>query len=61
METRENQIVRMRPRPNENVNAFFMCDWGRLNYRCFVLRKLAPVPAPNDPMPHADTAMPALA
>jgi NADH-quinone oxidoreductase subunit G len=33
METRENQVVRMRPRPNENVNAFFMCDWGRLNYR----------------------------
>src|SRR5256714_9206704 len=33
METRENQIVRMRPRSNEHVNAFFMCDWGRLNYR----------------------------
>ena len=33
METRENQIVRMRPRPNEDVNAFFMCDYGRLNYR----------------------------
>jgi NADH-quinone oxidoreductase subunit G len=33
METRDNQLVRMRPRPNENVNAFFMCDWGRLNYR----------------------------
>jgi NADH-quinone oxidoreductase subunit G len=33
METRENQVVRMRPRPNESVNAFFMCDWGRLNYR----------------------------
>jgi NADH-quinone oxidoreductase subunit G len=33
METRENQLVRMRPRQNENVNAFFMCDWGRLNYR----------------------------
>src|SRR5256885_1039346 len=33
METRENQIVRMRPRPNEHVNAFFMCDWGRMNYR----------------------------
>jgi NADH-quinone oxidoreductase subunit G len=33
METRENQVVRMRPRANENVNAFFMCDWGRLNYR----------------------------
>ena len=33
METRQNQIVRMRPRPNEHVNAFFMCDYGRLNYR----------------------------
>ena len=33
METRENQVVRMRPRANEHVNAFFMCDWGRLNYR----------------------------
>jgi NADH-quinone oxidoreductase subunit G len=33
METRENQIVRMKPRTNENVNAYFMCDWGRLNYR----------------------------
>jgi len=33
METRENQLVRMRPRANEFVNAFFMCDWGRLNYR----------------------------
>jgi NADH-quinone oxidoreductase subunit G len=33
METRENQLVRMRPRQNEYVNAFFMCDWGRLNYR----------------------------
>jgi NADH-quinone oxidoreductase subunit G len=33
METRENQLVRMRPRPNEFVNSFFMCDWGRLNYR----------------------------
>ena len=33
METRENQIVRMRPRNNEYVNAFFMCEWGRLNYR----------------------------
>ncbi|HMF87332.1 MAG TPA: molybdopterin-dependent oxidoreductase [Gemmatimonadaceae bacterium] len=33
METRENQVVRMRPRANEYVNAYFMCDWGRLNYR----------------------------
>jgi NADH-quinone oxidoreductase subunit G len=33
METRDNQLVRMRPRSNEEVNSFFMCDWGRLNYR----------------------------
>ncbi|HET6781366.1 MAG TPA: molybdopterin-dependent oxidoreductase [bacterium] len=33
METRENQIVRMKPRSNEHVNAYFICDWGRLNYR----------------------------
>jgi hypothetical protein len=34
---------------------------GRLNYRCFVLRKAAPAPAPADSLPNVDTAMPALA
>jgi NADH-quinone oxidoreductase subunit G len=33
VETRDNQIVRLRPRPNEQVNKYFMCDHGRLNYR----------------------------
>jgi NADH-quinone oxidoreductase subunit G len=33
VETRDNQVVRLRPRPNEAVNKFFMCDHGRLNYR----------------------------
>ncbi|HEU4632050.1 MAG TPA: molybdopterin-dependent oxidoreductase [Gemmatimonadaceae bacterium] len=33
IETRDNVVVRMRPRPNEEVNAFYMCDYGRLNYR----------------------------
>ena len=33
IETRENAVVRMRPRPNEEVNKYFMCDYGRLNYR----------------------------
>src|SRR5215213_10263404 len=33
LETRDNTVVRMRPRPNEHVNKFFMCDYGRLNYR----------------------------
>jgi NADH-quinone oxidoreductase subunit G len=33
VETRDNQVVRLRPRPNDAVNQFFMCDHGRLNYR----------------------------
>jgi NADH-quinone oxidoreductase subunit G len=33
VETRDNMVVRLRPRSNEAVNKFFMCDHGRLNYR----------------------------
>jgi len=33
IETRDNAIVRLRPRPNDAVNKYFMCDYGRLNYR----------------------------
>jgi NADH-quinone oxidoreductase subunit G len=33
VETRDNAVVRLRPRPNVAVNQFFMCDHGRLNYR----------------------------
>jgi NADH-quinone oxidoreductase subunit G len=33
IESRDNVVVRMRPRPNDNVNKFFLCDEGRLNYR----------------------------
>ena len=33
VETRDNVVVRLRPRPNEHVNKYFMCDHGRLNYR----------------------------
>ena len=33
VETRDNAVVRLRPRPNAAVNEFFMCDHGRLNYR----------------------------
>jgi NADH-quinone oxidoreductase subunit G len=32
-ETRDNAVVRLRPRPNAAVNEFFLCDHGRLNYR----------------------------
>ena len=33
LEVRDNAVVRLKPRSNEDVNAFFMCDEGRLNYR----------------------------
>jgi len=33
VETRDNMVVRLRPRPNDSVNEYFMCDYGRLNYR----------------------------
>jgi NADH-quinone oxidoreductase subunit G len=33
IETRDNVVVRMKPRSNEDVNRFFMCDEGRADYR----------------------------
>jgi NADH-quinone oxidoreductase subunit G len=33
VETRDNVVVRVRPRPNEDVNKFYICDHGRLSYR----------------------------
>ncbi|HEY0969767.1 MAG TPA: molybdopterin-dependent oxidoreductase [Gemmatimonadales bacterium] len=33
LETRDNAVVRMRPRSNEEVNHFYLCDEGRLDYR----------------------------
>ena len=33
IETRDMRVARLKPRPNEDVNKFFMCDHGRLNYR----------------------------
>jgi NADH-quinone oxidoreductase subunit G len=44
IETRENQVVRVQPRPNEHVNGFFMCDYGRLNYRWMNERHRAETP-----------------
>jgi NADH-quinone oxidoreductase subunit G len=32
LEVRDNQVMRLKPRPNPEVNAFWMCDYGRLNY-----------------------------
>ncbi|MBA2291852.1 MAG: (2Fe-2S)-binding protein [Gemmatimonadales bacterium] len=33
IETRDEAVVRLRPRPNLEVNRHFMCDTGRLDYR----------------------------
>ncbi|MDQ3698306.1 MAG: molybdopterin-dependent oxidoreductase [Gemmatimonadota bacterium] len=33
LETRDQVVVRMRPRPNDDVNKYFLCDHGRLTYR----------------------------
>ena len=32
LETRDNTVVRVRPRPNPEVNRHFICDHGRLTY-----------------------------
>jgi NADH-quinone oxidoreductase subunit G len=33
IDTRDNNVVRIRPRPNLDVNRHFICDHGRLDYR----------------------------
>jgi NADH-quinone oxidoreductase subunit G len=33
IDTRDDVVVRLRPRPNLEVNRHFMCDQGRMNYR----------------------------
>ncbi len=33
LETRDNVVVRMRPRSNGDVNQWYLCDTGRLDYR----------------------------
>ncbi|MBI3982192.1 MAG: (2Fe-2S)-binding protein [Gemmatimonadetes bacterium] len=33
LDTRQSAVVRARPRPNPDVNRYFMCDYGRGQYR----------------------------
>jgi NADH-quinone oxidoreductase subunit G len=33
IDTRDDVVVRLRPRPNLDVNRYFICDYGRMNYR----------------------------
>jgi NADH-quinone oxidoreductase subunit G len=44
LETRDNVVVRMRPRSNDDVNKFFACDFGRLNYRWLNRRDRSEMP-----------------
>ncbi len=43
-ETRDNVVVRMRPRPNDAVNQYYLCDVGRMGYREFNRRDRADQP-----------------
>jgi NADH-quinone oxidoreductase subunit G len=44
IETREGTVVRMRPRPNDAVNQYYMCDYGRLEYRWLERRDRVELP-----------------
>jgi NADH-quinone oxidoreductase subunit G len=33
LQVRDNQVMRLKPRPNAEVNGHWMCDYGRLNYQ----------------------------
>jgi NADH-quinone oxidoreductase subunit G len=43
-ETRDNVVVRIRPRVNDEVNQYFLCDQGRLDYRWLNRRDRATAP-----------------
>ncbi|MBP6772317.1 MAG: (2Fe-2S)-binding protein [Gemmatimonadaceae bacterium] len=43
-ETRDNVLVRLKPRPNDQVNQYYMCETGRLGYRAFNRRDRAEQP-----------------
>lgn len=45
VETRDNVVMRFRPRSNESVNEFFMCDHGRMSYRALNRRDRLEVPS----------------
>ena len=32
LQVRDDEVMRLKPRPNEEVNSYWMCDYGRLGY-----------------------------
>ena len=65
VDTRDNVVVRLRPRPNEEVNKYFMCDVGRLDYRWINRQDRVEVPLVRRGETHVavdwDVAIPAAA
>jgi NADH-quinone oxidoreductase subunit G len=49
VETRDNVVVRLRPRANPEVNQYFMCDHGRLEYRWINRRDRVELPSFHGP------------
>jgi NADH-quinone oxidoreductase subunit G len=47
-ETRDNVVVRLRPRPNDEVNQYYLCETGRMGYREFNRRDRAEQPMIRD-------------
>ena len=50
LETRDDTVVRMRARPNEDVNQYFVCDEGRLGYRWLNRRDRVELPYVRGPV-----------
>jgi NADH-quinone oxidoreductase subunit G len=48
LQVRDNEVMRLKPRPNEDVNGHWMCDYGRLNYSWINRRNRIEAPMVRD-------------
>jgi NADH-quinone oxidoreductase subunit G len=55
IDTRDEVVVRIRPRPNLEVNRHFICDYGRMNYRWMNRGDRVEAPLVRDGARHAAT------
>src|SRR5690349_1712483 len=55
IDTRDDVVVRLRPRPNLEVNRHFICDYGRMNYRWMNRGDRIEAPLVRDGARHAAT------
>jgi NADH-quinone oxidoreductase subunit G len=61
LEVRDNVVMRMEPRPNDEVNRYFLCDPGRLDYRWLNRRDRITAPAVGGTPAEWETAVAAAA